>query len=144
MYNIPIICIEFYFFKKLLNETIDFLNNTIKNKLIYFTGSVGDINVIDNLTKYKLSRILHKPLIIGQPEFKKEGLLEKYNFSIEQIDEMNYIHGIQITKIDMNIILNNSKLSIFDSIRELINYSNSDKYDFTEFDDEDVDDDYPF
>jgi len=123
MYNVPILCLEFYFFKKLLNETIDYLNNTLRLEIYYFTGFVGEINVIDEITENKLLGILKRPLLIGQPEFKKEGVLKTYNFSEEQIVEMNYIHGFFLTQLQMGYILNNSTLTIFDDIRELIKSS---------------------
>ena len=138
MYNIPILCLEFYFFKKLLNETIDHLNNTLRLEIFYFTGFIGEINVIEDITETKLSRILKLPLLIGQPEFKKEGVLKTYNFSEEQIVEMNNIHGITITQLQMEYVLNNSKLSIFDNIREQIKSSNLDLDKYSEDDLHDV------
>jgi hypothetical protein len=125
MYNLPILCIEFIFLKKLLNETIDFLWKKLKVEVFFFTGNVGQIEVIDSITTYRISKLLKIPLLVGYPEFKNEGVLKTYRFSDEQIKEMNYIHGVPIMKIDMKTIINNSTLTLFDEMRDLIKRSNN-------------------
>lgn len=126
LYNIPVICIELYFFRKLLNETINFLNNTLRLEIFYFTGFIGEINIIDNINKIYLRRTLKRPLLVGQPEFKKNGVLKTYNFSKEQIVDMNFIHLINVKQLQMKYILNNANLSIFDDIRDMIKASADD------------------
>lgn len=139
MYNLPILCFEFIFLKKLLNETIEYLWKKLKVEVFFFTGNVGDIEVIDFITTDKVSKLLNIPLLVGYPEFKNEGVLKTYKFSDEQIKEMNYIHGIPVMKIDMKSIINNSTLTLFDEMRELIERSNK-TVDYDNLTDEEVND----
>jgi hypothetical protein len=50
---------------------------------------------------------------------------------------MNYIHGISVIELKMGDIINNQTLSIFDTIRELIKKSNSEK-DFEDYSEDDI------
>ena len=120
MYNIPVICIEFIFLKKLLTETINYLWKKLKEDIFYFTGDYGNIDVVEINTINNLSKLLSIPILVGCPEFKKEGILKKYNFTNEQINEMNNIHGLPIMNLKMNSIINNSNLTLFDEYREII------------------------
>jgi hypothetical protein len=139
MYNVPILCLDLIFLKKLLNETIEFLWKKLKVEVFFFTGNVGDIKVIDFITPNKVSKVLKIPLLVGYPEFKNEGVLKTYNFSDEQIKDMNTIHGVPVMKIDMKKIINNSTLSLFDEMRELIKKSNN-EVDTDDLTEDEVDD----
>ena len=84
-----------------------------------------------------MKKVLSIPLLVGQPEFKRKGVFRTYKFSIEQLKEMNYIHGISVIQLKMGDIINNQTLSIFDTIRELIKKSNSEK-DFEDYSEDDI------
>ena len=137
MYNIPILMLEFIFFRKLLPETIEFLSSKLKIEGFFYTGNIGKIEVEDFIIIDDLKKVLSIPLLVGQPEFKRKGVLRTYKFSIEQLKEMNYIHGISVIELKMGDIINNQTLSIFDTIRELIKKSNSEK-DFEDYSEDDI------
>jgi hypothetical protein len=56
-----------------------------------------------------------------------EGLLKSKRFREEQIEEMNHIHGIAPLKLDMDYVVNNSRVALFDDIREAIKLSRKEK-----------------
>lgn len=120
MYNIPILNLDFIFFNPLLPQTINFLTSKLRVEGLYFTGSIGKIEVINDTTLENLKKILSIPLLVGHPEFKKSGVLKMYDFSPEQIKEMNYIHGVSLIHLPMVKCINNPNISIFDDIRQLI------------------------
>jgi hypothetical protein len=121
LFTMPIIQIEIIFLYRLHSKTIDELWKRLKAEVLYFTGSVGEINIISaHKDLHELERILSIPLLVGHPEFKKEGALLKHNFSEEQIKEMNYIHIIGLITLDMPEIINNNKLTLFKVQRESI------------------------
>lgn len=127
LFTIPQIMIEVIFLKKLNEKAIDELWNTLKTEIIMFTGSVGDIEHIHVNDIEDLIKALHVPLLIGQDEFEYEGVLKKHNFSMEQIKEMNYLHSVSVTKLKMNEIINNNKLTLFDEQRLAIQKEIEDK-----------------
>jgi len=86
----------------------------------FFTGSVGDIDIIDIKDIEDLIQVLHISLIIGQPEFKKEGALLKHNFSFDQFKQLNYMHSISLIKLEINEVVNNNQLNLFETYREAI------------------------
>lgn len=119
-YTIPILCLEVIFLRKLHPKTIDNLWKTLKTDLLFFTGNVGDIELRDFHSALDFNDYLKIPLLVGEPEFKNEGILQRKHFYEEQITEMNYIHGISLIKLNMNEVVNNKYLSLFDYIRSSI------------------------
>jgi hypothetical protein len=117
---LPIIMIEIIIFKELHEQSIDELLKTLKAEVLFFTGSVGDIDIIEIKDIEDLIKLLQIPLLLGQPEFKKEGALLKHQFSIHQIKEMNYIHSVSLIKLKMNEVINNNQLNLFEIYREAI------------------------
>ena len=101
-------------------KTIHNLWKILKSDIVLFTGNVGDIEVKNIASDSEFTDYLKIPLLVGQPEFKNEGLLKRKNFSDEQIVEMNYVHGLSLIGLDMYEVINNKYLSIFDEIRECI------------------------
>jgi len=122
-YTIPILCIDVIFFRKLHMKTIGNLWKILKTDIIHFTGSIGDIEIENIFSTSKFNDYLKIPLLVGQPEFKKDGLLKQKFFREEQIVEMNYIHGISLIKLNMEEVINNKFISIFDEIRYCISSS---------------------
>lgn len=159
-YTLPVLCMDVIFLRKLHAKTIDNLWKILKNELILFTGSVGNIELININSVAEFHQNLKIPLLIGMDEFENEGFLKQKNFSEDQIDEMNHIHGIPIMKLNMNEIINNNFLSIFDEMRYCIlsSKTKTDNFDddslavvdsiFNQHDDDDYDeeeeDDFPF
>lgn len=119
-YNLPVLCMDIIFLRKLHSKTIDNLWNKLKTDIVLFTGNVGDIDVRKISSPAEFTDYLKIPLLVGQPHFKNEGLLKQKNFSDEQITEMNYVHAISLIKMKMGEVINNNYLSIFDEIRECI------------------------
>jgi len=115
LFTIPVIQIEVLFFKRLNPKTIDELLKTLRTEILYFTSSIGDIDIIEIESYNQLAELLTIPLIVGHPEFKKEGVLNEHRFSQEQIQQMNYLHSFSITKLDMRNVLNNSQLELFEN-----------------------------
>lgn len=117
LFVLPIIMIEIIFMKSLNEKAFDELWKTLKTEVLFFTGSVGDIehNYLDDIED--LIKILHVPLLIGHPEFKLEGVLLKHNFSEEDIFELNYINSISVQKLKMDEIINNNQLILFEDQR---------------------------
>ena len=122
-YSIPVIKLEIIFFKKLHPKTIDRFYQKLSSEMVLFTSQVGDVDVVDVKDKDDFAKHLHIPLIAGCPEFKNEGLFLRKNFTIEQLVEMNHMHGIPPLKLDMSQVVNNRFLTLFDEIREVIDYS---------------------
>jgi hypothetical protein len=120
LFNLPIIQIEVIFFGKLHSKTIDSFWKTLKAEILFFTGSVGDIDVINVTSKEQLSDLLRMPLLIGYPEFKLNGALFEHKFSLEQIDEMNYLHSMKVITLNMGEVINNKTLDLFEYQREFI------------------------
>jgi hypothetical protein len=120
LFTLPIIMIEVIFFRRLHEKSFDEILNTLKAEVLYFTGSVGDIDVKEIYDIEDLIKILHVPLIIGHPEFKNEGVLKHHKFREDQIQEMNYIHSISIQKLDMGNVVNNNQIFLFKDQREAI------------------------
>ena len=119
-YTLPVLCMDIIFLRKLHGKTIDNLWKILKSDIVLFTGNVGDIEVKNIASDSEFTDYLKIPLLVGQPEFKNEGLLKRKNFSDEQIVEMNYVHGLSLIGLDMYEVINNKYLSIFDEIRECI------------------------
>ena len=117
LFSLPIIMIEVIFMRFLNERAFDELWKTLKTEVLFFTGSVGDIEHVYLNDIEDLIKVLHVPLLIGQPEFKLEGVLQKHNFSEEQIFELNYVHSISVTKLKMSEIINNNKLTLFEEQR---------------------------
>jgi hypothetical protein len=119
-YTLPLICLEVIFTRKLKSKSIDNLWKTLKTNILSFTGSVGDVDVIEVQSISQFKDYLHVPLLVGQPEFQNEGVFKKKHFNNQQLIELNHIHGITLYLLDMNEIINNKYLSIYDDIRECI------------------------
>ena len=128
LFTFPIIMIEVIFMKFLNEKAYDELWKTLKTEVLFFTGSVGDIEhvYLDNIEA--LIKVLHVPLIIGQPEFKLEGVLLKHKFNEEDIFQLNYIHSISVQKLKMDEIINNNKLTLFEEQRESIQKDMEEKF----------------
>jgi hypothetical protein len=127
LFTLPIIMIEVIFMNFLNEKAFDELWKTLKTEVLFFTGSVGDIEHVYLGDIEDLIKVLHVPLLIGQPEFKLEGVFLKYNFSEEQILELNYVHSIGVTKLKMDEIINNNKLTLFEEQRQGIQKDIKDK-----------------
>jgi hypothetical protein len=127
LFTLPIIMIEVIFMNFLNERAFDELWKTLKTEVLFFTGSVGDIEHVYLENIEDLIKVLHVPLLIGQPEFKLEGVLLKHNFNYEQILELNYVHSIGVTKLKMNEIINNNKLTLFEEQRQGIQKDIKDK-----------------
>jgi len=112
--------IVFNFFRTNNSKTIDSFWKTLKAEILFFTGSVGDIDVINVTSKEQLSDLLRMPLLIGYPEFKLNGALFEHKFSLEQIDEMNYLHSMKVITLNMGEVINNKTLDLFEYQREFI------------------------
>jgi hypothetical protein len=128
LFTLPIIMVEIIFMKFLNEKAYDELWKTLKSEVLFFTGSVGDIEhvYLDNIED--LIKVLHVPLIIGQPEFKLEGVLLKHKFNEEDIFQLNYIHSISVQKLKMDAIINNNKLTLFEEQRESIQKEMEERY----------------
>jgi hypothetical protein len=120
LFTLPIIMVEVIFMKFLNEKVFDELWKTLKTEILFFTGSVGDIEHVYLDNNEDLIKALHVPLIIGQPEFKLEGVLLKHKFNEEDIFQLNYIHSISVQKLKMDEIINNNKLTLFEEQRESI------------------------
>ena len=115
LFTLPIIMIEVIFTKFLNEKAFDELWKTLKTEVLFFTGSVGDIEHIYLDDIEDLIKVLHVPLLIGYPEFKMEGVL-KTKSELELL-ELNYIHSISVQKLKMDEIINNSQLVLFEDQR---------------------------
>lgn len=122
-YSIPVISIELLFFKKLHYKTIDRFHSKMKSEMVLFTSQVGEVSVIEIENSDDLFNLLTVNLYVGCPEFKNEGLFLRKRFTPEQLLEMNHLHGVAPMKLDMDAVVNNGFLSLFDEIRECIDYS---------------------
>ena len=143
LFVLPIIMIEIIFMKSLNEKVFDELWKTLKAEVLFFTGSVGDIEHIYLDDIEDLIRILHVPLLIGHPEFKLEGVLLNYKLTEEEIFQLNYIHSISVTKLKMDEIINNNQLILFKEqrtciLKEIKEKINGEVIDETE--DDDIDD----
>lgn len=134
LFNVPIIQIEVIFFGSLHPKSIDELWETLKKDILFFTGSVGDIDKLEISNQAELEKILEIPLLIGCPEFKLEGVFKEHKFSMEQLTEMNYLHLVSPIPLEMNSVINNNTLELFQVQREAIerdelnSTKNQDKY----------------
>ena len=129
LFLLPMIMIEIIFFNPLHDKSIDELWKKLKSELLFFTGSVGDIESIPVEEINDIRKVLHVPLLIGQPKFKKEGALLLHRFTNEQLQEMNYNHSIAVSSLSMSEVINNNELSLFeeqklDIISEIIKEKN--------------------
>ena len=124
-YTFPKLCLEIIFFRKLQNKTLDILWRKLESEILLFIGNVGDIDqeIIPSISI--INDYLKIPLLVGQPEFTRDGVFKTNKFTSEQLIEMNYIHGISLIKLNMNEIINNKYLSLYDDIRECILSSNN-------------------
>jgi hypothetical protein len=113
--TLPIIMIEIIFMKSLNEKAYDELWKTLKTEVLFFTGSVGDIEHIYLDDIEDLIKVLHVPLLVGYPEFKMEGVL-KTKSELELL-ELNYVHSISVQKLKMDEIINNNKLTLFEEQR---------------------------
>jgi hypothetical protein len=120
LFNLPVIQIEVLFFGKLKSKAIDEYWKTLKAEVLFFTGSVGDIDIIDVEGVNHLQELFRIPLLFGYPEFKYEGALKDYKFSLENIKEMNYLHSMQLLPLEMSKVINNNTLELFAPQKEAI------------------------
>jgi hypothetical protein len=127
LFTVPVICIEMIFMKKLHPKSIDRLWMKLQSEIVLFTSSVGDIENVELKTLNDLENLFYVPLYVGCPEFKMEGLLRRKRFNEEQVEEMNYIHGISPLKLDMDYVVNNSRVALFDDIRDAIKRTQREK-----------------
>ncbi len=127
MYNIPVICIDIIFMTKLHPKSIDRLWLKLQSEIVLFTSAVGDIENVELTSFNDIENLFHVPIYVGCPEFKRQGILLRKKFNEEQIEEMNYIHGISPMLLDMDYLVNNSRVELFDDIREAIKKSQKEK-----------------
>lgn len=120
LFNLPVIQIEVIFLGQLKSMSIDEYWKTLKAEVLFFTGSVGDIDIIDVEGVKHLQELFKIPLLFGYPEFKYEGALKDYRFSSEQIKEMNYLHSMQLLPMEMSKVINNNTLELFSPQKEAI------------------------
>lgn len=120
LFNLPIIQIELIYFGELKSKSIDEYWRTLKAEVLFFTGSVGDIDVISINGLNHLEEILRIPLLFGYPEFKYEGALRENGFTLEQINEMNYLHSMQVQQMEMGKVINDRTLDLFVELKEVI------------------------
>lgn len=120
LFTIPVIIIELIFLKELKAVSVDEFWKTLKAEVLFFTGSVGDIDVLEVLDTEHLYELLKMPLLFGYPEFKEEGVLKENGFKPEQIREMNYLHSMQVLRLDMKSTINNSSLELFQYQKDAI------------------------
>ena len=113
LFNLPIIQVEIIFWGRLHQKAIDDLWKTLKAEVLFFTGSVGDIDIINVTERSHLEELLRMPILVGYPEFKQAGILLENNFTAEQIKEMNYIHSFTLYPLLMSAIINNNTLELF-------------------------------
>ena len=127
LFTLPVICIEMIFMTKLHPKSVDRFWLMLQSEIVLFTGTVGDVETVELRTDEDIGNLFHVPLYVGCPEFKLEGILKSKRFRQEQIDEMNHIHGISPLKLDMDYVVNNSRVALFDDIRETIKLSRKEK-----------------
>ena len=127
LFTLPVICIELIFMTKLHPKSVDRFWLMLQSEIVLFTGTVGDVETVELRTDEDIENLFHVPLYVGCPEFKLEGILKSKRFCKEQIDEMNHIHGISPLKLDMDYVVNNSRVALFDDIRETIKLSHTEK-----------------
>ena len=128
LFTLPIIMIEVIFMKFLNEKAFDELWKTLKTEVLFFTGSVGDIEHVYLEDIEDFIKVLHVPLLIGQPEFKLEGVLLKQKLNEDDIFQLNYIHSISVQKLKMDEIINNNKLTLFEEQRESIQKDMEEKF----------------
>jgi hypothetical protein len=109
---------------RLHEKTIDELWKTLKAEVLFFTGSVGDITVIDIGGHNHLREIFKIPLLVGYPEFKKTGVLLESRFTDEQTKQMNYLHSFTLYQLIMSRIVNNNTLELFEIQKRAIQNEN--------------------
>ena len=120
LFTIPQIIIEIIFQKKINTKAEDEFWGILKNEIIMFTASVGDIINLNISNTNDLIKAFQVPLLIGIDAFEYEGALKKHNFSLEQIKQLNYLHSVSVLYLKMDNIINNNKLTLFDEQREAI------------------------
>jgi len=115
LFTIPMIKIEVIFFNelKLLNE----LRNVLRNEIIALTGSIGEIKKIKVISIEDVIRALQIPLLIGQDMFVNEGAFKKHNFTSNQITELNNLYTIPVIELEINEILSNIDVNLFNQHR---------------------------
>ena len=114
LFNLPLIQIEVIFLGELHPKSRDEFWKTLKAEVLFFTGSVGDIDVIDIRGYNDLFEIFEMPLLVGYPEFKNEGVLLENRISPEQIKQMNYLHSFHLMELDLKKEINNNQIELFD------------------------------
>lgn len=124
LFTLPIIQIEIIFLCRLQQKVIDELWKTLKAEVLYFTSAVGEIDVFNIIDYTHLEDLLTIPMIVGHPEFKKEGILQEHRFSSVQIQEMNYLHSFTTKKLEMKSVINNSTIEVFEKQIEAITSEN--------------------
>ena len=127
LFTLPVICIEMIFMTKLHPKSIDRFWLILQSEIVLFTSAVGDIENVELNSFNDIENLFHVPIYVGCPEFKRQGLLLRKKFNEEQIEEMNYIHGISPMQLDMDYVVNNSRVELFDEIREAIKKSQKEK-----------------
>jgi len=60
------------------------------------------------------------PLLLGQPEFKKEGIYLKKEFTQAQLVELNYLFTATLMKLDFYKKYEFNNLRLFEDLRERI------------------------
>lgn len=120
LFNLPVIQMEVIFFGELKSKVIDEYWKTLKAEVLFFTGSVGDIDNIIVEGIDHLQELFKIPLLFGYPEYKDEGVLKENGFSAEQIKEMNYLHSMQLLPLEMRNVINNNTLDLFPLQKEAI------------------------
>jgi hypothetical protein len=137
LFSIPIIIIELIFLGQLKPLSIDEFWKTLKAEVLFFTSSVGDIDVVDIEGSEHLAELLKIPLLFGYPEFKLEGVLKENKFTVQQIKEMNYLHSVFLVRLDMKNDINNNTLDLFSLQRVAMTGESLNKTDVEIFSDDD-------
>lgn len=124
LFNIPVIQIEVLFIGILKAKSIDEYWKKLKEEVLFFTGSVGDIDIIEVRGFEHLQELFKIPLIFGYPEFKNEGVLKENGFYPKNIKEMNYLHSMTLLPLVMSKVINDNTLELFSLQKEAINNEN--------------------
>jgi hypothetical protein len=104
-FTIPSIKIEIILFKKLEEKSQEVVYDFLENELLRLIGNTGSFYTYEINHPLKLQHILKIPLLLGYPQFKKEGIYEKLGFSKYQLNELNYLFTNTIIKLDNEEIM---------------------------------------
>ena len=106
-YSIPILNIEIIFMGKLNQKTYHHIGQILSgsNGFLGFTSQTGEIEYVEIKSKKDLENILNIKLLMGQEEFKLEGIFQKNGFSLDAIKELNQIFIMGILPLELREII---------------------------------------